>query len=131
MKKDTGTRFVTAGALSTGAQQIIRPISHTIYIPVPKTATTLAEILSSDVDGAVLGPVDVSHSEFEDDRSPKLFSQDQLNDLVRDLNLPKDAAELLALRLLLDASRETFQILPISENVPRGASMGKREDSKQ
>lgn len=34
-----------------------------------------------------------------DDSGPKLFNQEALNDLVRDLRLPKDAAELLASRL--------------------------------
>lgn len=33
------------------------------------------------------------------DRTPQKWEQEELNDLVRDLNLPKDAAELLASRL--------------------------------
>ena len=35
----------------------------------------------------------------EDPKKPRLFSQDELNDLIRDLGLPKMSAELLASRL--------------------------------
>ncbi|CAI9716317.1 Hypothetical predicted protein [Octopus vulgaris] len=36
---------------------------------------------------------------FESAIEPKLFNQDELSDLIRDLNLSKESAELLASRL--------------------------------
>ena len=39
-----------------------------------------------------------SEREDDGDQQPKLFSQAELNDLVRDLNLPKDSALFLASR---------------------------------
>ena len=79
-------------------QSAIRPIPHGTEMPVPKAPPTLEEIPSSDEDGAVPEPDDKSSFESEDDSDPKLFSQGELNDLVRDLNLPKNAAELLGSR---------------------------------
>lgn len=78
----------------------IRPIPHGSDIPVPNPPATLEEIPCSDEDEVVIPePVDESSSDFEDDTEPKPFSQQEVNDLVRDLNLPKDAAELLGSRL--------------------------------
>lgn len=78
-------------------QSAIRPIPHGEEIPVPKAPVTLQEIPISDEE--IPEQDEESSSDFEDDSSPKLFSQGEMNDLVRDLNLPKDAAELLGSRL--------------------------------
>lgn len=47
-------------------------------------------------------PVDSSHSSDEsheeDENKPRLFTQDRLSDLVRNLGLDKDRAKLLAYR---------------------------------
>ncbi|KAL3273470.1 hypothetical protein HHI36_014913 [Cryptolaemus montrouzieri] len=74
-------------------QSAIRPIPHGTEIPVPKVPATLEEVPSSDEDGAVPTADEQLTFEFEDDRSPKLFCQGELNDLVRDLNLPKNKAQ--------------------------------------
>ncbi|GBP94646.1 hypothetical protein EVAR_100941_1 [Eumeta japonica] len=62
---------------------------------------TLAEILGFDEDGVIPEPHHGLSSEFEDNRIPKLFSQGQLNDLVKYLNLSKDADERKTRNLLL------------------------------
>ncbi|CAN2390253.1 hypothetical protein PRIEUP_LOCUS289 [Pristimantis euphronides] len=77
----------------------IRPIPHGTDIPVPKAPATLEEIPSSDEGAIIPEPYDKLSSDFEDDARPNFFPQEEMNDLVRDLNLPKDAAELLGSRL--------------------------------
>jgi len=74
-----------------------RPIPHGIDIPVPELPKHIN--LENNETG--------SGSEFSVDESscvniidtPQTFTQAELNDLVRDLNLTKDAAEILASRL--------------------------------
>lgn len=76
-----------------------RPIPHddTLPIPVPPLGIEEPECVddtnpdeSSDDDDEYL-PEKITY--------PKLFNQHDLNDLIRDLSLPKDKAELLASRL--------------------------------
>ena len=43
--------------------------------------------------------IESSEYECDDDQQPKLFNQTELNDLVRDLNLPKASALILGSRL--------------------------------
>ena len=81
----------------------MRPISHSDQIPVP-TFTHLPQIddefsaFSSDSSQDQLEDSKFQMSDSSlDRRSP--FNQLQLNDLVRDLYLPKQSAELLASRL--------------------------------
>ena len=74
----------------------IRPVPHSDDLPIPIPPLQLVEL---------------SESEFDDDRDsgdiynlaedeqPKLFSQDDLDDLMRDLDLPKASAELLAFKV--------------------------------
>ncbi|CAN2390602.1 hypothetical protein PRIEUP_LOCUS639 [Pristimantis euphronides] len=76
----------------------ISPIPHGTDIPVPKAPATLEEIPSSDEGRIIPEPYDESSFDFEDDTRPKFFSQ-EMNDLVKDLNIPKDAAELFGSRL--------------------------------
>ncbi|GBP33459.1 hypothetical protein EVAR_23862_1 [Eumeta japonica] len=107
-------------------QPVIRYIPRTTDTPVPKTSTTWADILSSDVVGAITELADGSNSEFGNDRSPKLFFQDQRNDFVRDLNLPKDATELLASRL-----KNQNVLLPVEiEQITRPKTVGRRGSLK-
>ncbi|GFV20683.1 uncharacterized protein TNCV_777281 [Trichonephila clavipes] len=75
----------------------IRPVPHRPDLPIPLPPDTLDNILddlkqtsyiSSNSDGGYyLGTND-----------PELFSQSDLNNLVRDLSLPKDTAEVLGSR---------------------------------
>ena len=93
----------------------IRPVAHgpEITIPEPPKDFTVSESLSST------DTEDESAHDFWDQQScgassskqPKLFSQDELNDLSRDLNLSKESAQLLGSRLRdhnLLASGTTF-----------------------
>lgn len=77
----------------------IRPVSHSSEIPVPHPPPDLDDILSDAEDSETFAPQNESTSDFSVDEGPQLFSQIQLNDLVRDLGLSKDAAELLGSRL--------------------------------
>lgn len=77
----------------------IRPVPHSSEIPIPQPPSSLDEYLSESEDEDTLPPQDESSSDFSFDEGPELFSQSELNDLVRDLGLSKDAAELLGSRL--------------------------------
>ena len=93
----------------------IRPVPHREELPVP-VFSGFSSCADSDDDQREHEDCNnemVSESEsFSDDTNrllaPKLFSQTELNDLVRDLGLSKKAAEILASRLqekhLLDDS---------------------------
>lgn len=77
----------------------IRPVPHSSEIPVPHPPSSLDDIRSDLEDGDTLPHQDESSSDFSVDEGPQPFSQSELNDLVRDLGLSKDAAELLGSRL--------------------------------
>ena len=77
----------------------IRPIPHSADLP-PPLFTSLPELVDEPVSSTSEG------SSLEDDcynpladQSPILITPAFLNDLVRDLNLPKESAELLGSRL--------------------------------
>ena len=78
----------------------IRPIPHSAELP-PPLFTSLPEVVDQPESSTK------EESSLEDDccepladyRSPILITQAFLNDLVRDLNLPKESAELLESRL--------------------------------
>ncbi|GFY22855.1 uncharacterized protein TNCV_2181161 [Trichonephila clavipes] len=76
----------------------IRPVSHGPDFPISSPPDTPDNILD-DLD-------QISHIRSDSDdgydpstNDPELFSQSDLNDLVRDLGLPKDTAEVLGSRL--------------------------------
>jgi len=83
----------------------IRPVSHDNSMPVPQPPPDgLDSVPDEDDEGwlkdAVGGDSEMCDVDFvADDSEPETFTQEELNDLVRDLNLPKDKAELLASRL--------------------------------
>jgi hypothetical protein len=75
----------------------IRPVPHGPGIPMPVPPEILEDT-----------PVDSDKEDTDSDQDfqrdpcstePQLFSQRELNDLVRDLGLPKDSAEVLGSRL--------------------------------
>lgn len=76
-------------------------MSHSSEIPVPHPPPNLDDILTlSDAEGSEkFAPQNESSSDFSVDEGPQLFPQIELNDLVRDLGLSKDAAKLLGSRL--------------------------------
>ena len=76
----------------------IRPIPHGPDLPIPIPPNELENVLSSDSEQSAFESTDPDFT-FEAEQGPQLFNQMELNDLVRDLNLPKEASELLASRL--------------------------------
>ena len=77
------------------------PIPHSNELPVP--VFKALEISDSESDFVPTGDTKDIDEEFDDPGGfggiPQLFTQADLNDLVRDLDLPKNSAELLASRL--------------------------------
>ena len=107
----------------------IRPVPHCDDIPIPlfKSLPDLSEDETVDDDAGEnldLCQGDQEDQDYENMSSElKKFNQGELNDLVRDLNLPKKSAELLASRLgeknLLESSTKiTFYRNRDSEFLP-------------
>ena len=76
----------------------ILPAPHSEKIPVPIPPASLDELESSSESAKSPSEHDEDYT-IEHDISPKLMLQEDLDDLVRDLNLPKESAELLGSRL--------------------------------
>ncbi len=76
----------------------IRPVSHSDDLPVPIFSVLPQITLPSTEEHSSPGD-DTRDQDFSVEALPQLFSQVELNDLVRDLNFPKNSAELLASRL--------------------------------
>ena len=80
----------------------IRPVPHSVEVPIPEFSKLylISEIDDCELTDSLSGeddcfiPVRSSRS-----KSPQLFNQFELNDLVRDLDLLKESAELLGSRL--------------------------------
>ena len=79
----------------------IRPISHGpgVPIPLPPRVLKIIEDSVSEVSLSDSQLTDCSEYEYDDDQQPKPFNQDELNDFVRNLNLPKTSAFILGSRL--------------------------------
>jgi len=69
---------------------------HGSTIPIPLPPVNLDTILTSE-----FSDIDSNNSDYfeESCNTPQLFTQSELNDLIRDFDLPKDASELLTSRL--------------------------------
>jgi hypothetical protein len=76
----------------------MRPVPHSEELPVP-IFSVLPQITLLSPEGDSSPEDDTRDEDFSVETIPQLFSQVELNDLVRDLNLPKNSAELLASRL--------------------------------
>jgi hypothetical protein len=76
----------------------IRPVLHGPDIPVPNSSKKLHTL---ETESSATPNQSSEDSEYGTDThgTPEPFTQTELNDLVRDLNLPKDAAEILGSRL--------------------------------
>ncbi|GBL85454.1 hypothetical protein AVEN_34634-1 [Araneus ventricosus] len=77
----------------------IRPVPLTSEIRVPNPLSSLDDIRSDSENGDKFPHQDESSSDFSFDEGLQPFSKSDLNDLVRDLGLSKDGAELLGSRL--------------------------------
>ena len=78
-----------------------RPIPHSAEVPIP-TFTNLPELTEGSDESNTSSDVITgsSGSEFEGTTATQQrFNQEELNDLIRDLNLSKEASEVLASRL--------------------------------
>ena len=79
----------------------IRPVPHSADLPVPFTPSCLSELKGESSENSENSSCD-SDDTFQlsqEATKPHLISQEDLNDLVRDLNLTKSNSELLASRL--------------------------------
>lgn len=82
----------------------LRPVSHGEGLPIPEPPTDFS-ISSDDEDGHASasspqrGSKDDDFSCFDETSAPHKITQDEMNDLVRDLDLSKSKAEILASRL--------------------------------
>ena len=76
----------------------IRPVLHSSELPIPKPPSDLAVI--SDESAECSTDLSTDFDPCVSERRPHFITQEDLNDLVRDLNLSKDKSELLASRLL-------------------------------
>lgn len=76
----------------------LRPVMHdsTLQYPVPTLDVTDSLSESVTLNDAV---IDYDYVPDINITEPQVFTQEELNDLVRDLSLPKEKAELLAARL--------------------------------
>ena len=80
----------------------IRPVPHSDELPIPEPREI--DLLSSDdaessKECSISEPCTSRNEEFGITTKPHLINESELNDLVRDLDLPKVKAELLASRL--------------------------------
>ena len=97
-------------------ESAIRPIPHCNEIPVPVfeglpelelpgSKEGQASVFSTDSSDSTVSDVDFPPSSL-----PQLFSQGELNDLTRGLNLSKESSELLASRLIENAILNSYHI---------------------
>ena len=77
----------------------IRPILHQPNVPVPTPPLVLIDVEDSTTSSDLSSSECQSEYECFEGERPRLFSQEELNDLVRDLDLPKVSAVLLGSRL--------------------------------
>nr|CAH7755025.1 unnamed protein product [Callosobruchus chinensis] len=74
----------------------IRPVPHDADIPVPIPPKVVQSVESEPSKDS---EIDIFEPSASRSHEPQLFSQSELNDLVRDLGLPKDLSEILGSRL--------------------------------
>ena len=77
----------------------IRPILHQPDVPVPTPPPVLIDVEDSTTSSDLSSSECQSQYECFEGERPRLFSQEELNDMVRDLDLAKVSAVLLGSRL--------------------------------
>lgn len=75
-----------------------RPIPHSENVPIPASHQAVQQSQEDQTETPISSQVD-DDFEYCESSNPKPFSQNELNDLIRDLDLSKERAELLASRL--------------------------------
>lgn len=78
----------------------IRPVLHDDSLPIPQAPSDGLSSVDDDYEDCA-EDAESSDTDYvaDEDSAPEIFTQEELNDLVRDLSLSKDKAELLASRL--------------------------------
>jgi hypothetical protein len=74
------------------------PLPHSDVVPIPNRPTFTPQTESSASTTSISNTKE-NDPDFLDDSAPKLLTQEDLDDLVRDLYLPKESAQLLGSRL--------------------------------
>jgi hypothetical protein len=74
----------------------LRPVVHGPEVPVPQPTEILEDASTDSSDSGGDDEEFQCHTEIQ---SPQLFTQSELNDVIRDLGLPKEKAEILGSRL--------------------------------
>jgi hypothetical protein len=74
----------------------LRPVVHGLELPVPQPTAILEDASTNSSDS---GGDDEEFQCHTESQSPQLFTQSELNNVIRDLGLPKEKAELLGFRL--------------------------------
>jgi hypothetical protein len=74
----------------------LRPVAHGPEVPVPQPTETLEDASTNSSDS---GRDDEEFQCHTESQSPQLFTQSELNNVIRDLGLPMEKAELLGSRL--------------------------------
>lgn len=77
---------------------VTKPVSHSSNLPIPDPDVSMARVLTSESESNATAESD-SYMPQEEVHQPKPFTQAELNDLTRDLNLSKESAQLLGSRL--------------------------------
>jgi hypothetical protein len=74
----------------------LHPVVHGSEVPVPQPTEILEDASTNSCDS---GGDDEEFQCLTESRIPQLFTQSELNDVIRDLSLPEEKAELLGSRL--------------------------------
>jgi hypothetical protein len=82
--------------LSCTRTSALRPVVHGPEVPVPQPTEILEDASTDNSDS---GGDDEEFQCHTESQSPQLFTQSELNDVIRDLGLPKGKPELLGSRL--------------------------------
>lgn len=81
----------------------IRPVIHSASLPIPippeKGLNFIVDDMECDQNSFDdICPGDTDYTPDEEQSSPQTFSQDELNDFIRDMSLSKEKSELLAFK---------------------------------
>lgn len=77
----------------------LKPVSHGPEVPIPEPPDTYTDLSSVSDDEKMDDDIDLNFESTVEINQPKPFTQDELNDLTRDLCLSKESAQLLGSRL--------------------------------
>ncbi|KAI6659655.1 hypothetical protein LOD99_14578 [Oopsacas minuta] len=100
-----------------------RPIPHDISLPIPIFKPQQIKIGSDMVEDVHADSTDANYVPEDELLEPQTFTLGELNDLVRDLDLSKDKAELFASRLKQKTYSTKMSCIPLSQAKFRSRSI--------